>query len=142
MSLYDTGSKHSRHYSKGYGKGIIRKIRSSKHRYVYFCTKDKGLKRYWLDVLKYPVLPYPKGTNKNYKLGEYLKEKYITDDSSKEFTLSEWLDELLGGRINDPSVFYDGVKVGLKQAKKLNDNHIAFCQHLLNLIDRETVKEV
>ena len=45
-------------------------------------------------------------------------------------------------RINDPSVFYDGVKVGLKQAKKLNDNHIAFCQHLLNLIDRETVKEV
>lgn len=92
-----TGSKHSRHYSKGYGKGVIRKIRSSKHRYIYFCTKDKRLKQYWLDILKYPVLPYPKGVNKEYKLGEYLKEKY-TDGSSEEFTLSEWLDSLLGGQ--------------------------------------------
>ena len=40
-------------------------------------------------------------------------------------------------RKDDPSIFYDGVKVGYKQAKKLNDNHIAFCRHLLNLIEDE-----
>jgi hypothetical protein len=93
-----TGKKHSRHYTKGYGEGFIRKIRSSKHRYVYFCTKDRRLKTYWYDILKYPIKPYPKGDNKNYQLGDYIKEKYTTDKSGqKAVTLSEWLDELLGG---------------------------------------------
>lgn len=31
-----------------------------------------------------------------------------------------------------PSPFYNGVNVGYKQSKKLNDKHIAFCQYLLN----------
>ena len=45
-------------------------------------------------------------------------------------------------RKSDPSNFYDGERVGFKASKRLNDKHIAFCQHLLNLIDREKVDEV
>ena len=92
-----TGDKHSRHYTKGFGKGVIRKIRSSKHRYVYFCTNDRRLRGYWLDTLKYPIKPYPKGNNKNYELGEYIKEKYVSPGCTESFTLREWLDKLLGG---------------------------------------------
>ena len=33
-----------------------------------------------------------------------------------------------------PSPFYNGVKVGYKKAKKLNDKHISFCNFLLNII--------
>ena len=93
-----TGSKHSRHYTKGKGEGMIRKIRSSKHRYVYFCTNNRHLKQYWMDVLRYPIEPYPKGDNENYKLGEYIKEKYTTGNLSETLTLSEWLDDILGGK--------------------------------------------
>ena len=33
--------------------------------------------------------------------------------------------------------FYDGERVGHKASKRLNDKHIDFCQHLLNLIRQE-----
>ena len=92
-----TGSKHSRHYVKRDGVDVIRKIRSSKHRYVYFCTNNRGLRQYWLDILKYPIKPYPKGNNERYKLGEYIQEKYTSNKGTGSFTLTEWLDELLGG---------------------------------------------
>jgi hypothetical protein len=39
--------------------------------------------------------------------------------------------------VDFPSPFYDGVKVGYKESKKLNDKHISFCQHLLNLIEND-----
>lgn len=67
---------HSRHYKKS-DQGIYRKVRSPKHRYVYFCTSDKKLKKIWEEALNYPVLAYPKGDNSNYKLGEFLVEKLV-----------------------------------------------------------------
>jgi hypothetical protein len=67
---YTEGNKHSRHYNND-TQGL-RKVRSAKHRYVYFCTKDKALKKQWGESLLYPVLPYPKGDNLNYTLGQVL----------------------------------------------------------------------
>ena len=40
-------------------------------------------------------------------------------------------------RKSDPSNFYDGERVGYRASERLNDKHIAFCQHLLNLIAKE-----
>lgn len=60
--------KHSRHANTDNPNGI-RQVRTSKYRYVYFCSFDKRLKKKWLNALKYPVLTYPKGDNENYELG-------------------------------------------------------------------------
>lgn len=73
---YTEGNKHSRHYSNDEQNGL-RKVRSAKHRYVMFCTSRKHLKKEWRANLKYPILPYPKGDNSNYVLGEYLQPKII-----------------------------------------------------------------
>jgi len=53
--------KHSRHYDKRIDKKSNRKLRSSKHRYVYF-TGSKKLQSF----LNYKIQPYPKGENKRY----------------------------------------------------------------------------
>lgn len=67
---YTEGNKHSPHYEKNDSTGL-RKIRTAKHRYVFFCTNNKRLKKQWLACLKYPICEYPKGENRNYVLGEY-----------------------------------------------------------------------
>ena len=74
--MYVSGGKHSRHYTEE-EQGIYRKVRSSKHRYVYFCTKDKAIKKAWRNALKYPICQYPKGDNSYYELGHYLVDKTI-----------------------------------------------------------------
>lgn len=66
---YVEGNKHSRHYDNNIQNGL-RKFRSSKHRYVYFATKNK--KKY-LNALNYKIEKYPKGENKKYILGDYIK---------------------------------------------------------------------
>lgn len=68
---YTEGGKHSRHYHNDKQNGL-RKFRSSKHRYVYF-SADKRKKKEYKNSLKYPILPYPKGDNSNYKLGDFIK---------------------------------------------------------------------
>jgi len=73
---YTKGNKHSRHYDNDNQNGL-RKVRSSKHRYIYFATHDKRIKEEYLNSLNYPIKPYPKGENKKYKLGEYLKPNII-----------------------------------------------------------------
>ena len=74
---YVSGGKHARHY-KEEEQGQFRKFRSSKHRYIYFCTKDRRLKKKWKDCLKYKPMPYPKGNNnEDYELGCFLQEKLI-----------------------------------------------------------------
>jgi hypothetical protein len=75
---FTEGNKHSRHYKNTPQNGL-RMVRSSKHRYVYFASINKQLKKDWLNGMTYPVLPYPKGTNSNYKLGEYLQPNVIED---------------------------------------------------------------
>ena len=70
--------KHCRHYDNDKQKGL-RKVRSAKHRYIYFCTNNKKLKQLWLKNLKYPILPYPKGDNNDdYTLGYVLPDKIIS----------------------------------------------------------------
>ena len=68
---YAGKGKHSRHtetFDPDY-----RIVRTSKNRYVYFCTFNKKLKQEWMEKLKYPVMSYPKEQNVNYVLGEYQK---------------------------------------------------------------------
>ena len=69
---YTPNGKHSRHY-KNEEQGKYRVVRTAKNRYIYFATKNKFLKKEWLENLNYPILPYPKAENKNYTLGEYQK---------------------------------------------------------------------
>lgn len=72
---YVEGNKHSRHYDKGASESI-RKVRSAKHRYLYFCC-NKRLKNAYLRSLNYEILPYPKEESKKYVLGEYIKQELI-----------------------------------------------------------------
>ena len=71
---YTESNKHSRHPSNIKSK---RKVRTAKHRYIYFCTNDKKLKKEWIKQLRYKVEPYPKEQNKNYILGEYHQQTVI-----------------------------------------------------------------
>jgi len=73
---YTKGNKHPRHYSNDEQIGL-RKIRSVKHRYVFFAVKNRKLKREMVKKLNYNIFPYPKGDNKNYILGNYLKPNII-----------------------------------------------------------------
>ena len=74
---YTEGNKHPRHYDKEQDNSL-RKIRSSKHRYVFFAMKDRKLKKLCLVALNYPVEPYPKGLNSSYKLGEFLQPRVVS----------------------------------------------------------------
>lgn len=75
---YTIGNKHSRHYDNDQ-QGRYRKVRSSKHRYVYFCTSNKKLKKRWYNSLNYSILPYPKGDNNNdYCLGFVLGPQLVS----------------------------------------------------------------
>ena len=77
---YSGKNKHSRHYDDSMNH--LRKVRTSKHRYVYFTGENKKL---FLSKLNYPIQDYPKGKNTNYKLGEKLKEKIINRRDGTEF---------------------------------------------------------
>ena len=68
---YTDGNKHSRHYTNE--NNHLRKIRTAKHRYIYFTNNRKK----WLKVLNYSIQDYPKGNNKRYVLGERLKVAVI-----------------------------------------------------------------
>lgn len=77
------GGKHSRHY-KNEDQGEYRKVRSSKHRYIYFCG-SKSFKRQCMRALNYKVESYPKGDNlSDYTLGEYMKPKLIKSKKNNE----------------------------------------------------------
>ena len=73
---YTEGNKHSRHYDKELNNKL-RKVRSPKHRYIFFAMQDKKIKKLCLESLNYPIEPYPKGENKLYKLGDFLQPKVV-----------------------------------------------------------------
>lgn len=77
---YTPKGKHSRHYDSK--DNHLRKVRTSKHRYVYFTGKSR--KRY-KKLLNYGVEEYPKGENKNYILGTKMKAKIINRDTDEVF---------------------------------------------------------
>lgn len=59
---FEDGS-HSRHYDKSIDYSKNRKIRSSKHRYIYFLGPMKKIFR---SNLRYKIQQYPKGNNLRY----------------------------------------------------------------------------
>ena len=73
---YTQGNKHSRHYNNLEQNGL-RKVRSAKHRYIYFATNDKKLKKEWNKKLAYTKQNYPKTPNQTYNLGNYLQPTII-----------------------------------------------------------------
>jgi len=64
--------KHSRHNKDP----SIRVFRSSKNRYVYF-HGDKKQKKLMRNLLKYEVLPYPKGDTKKYDSGGVVESQQL-----------------------------------------------------------------
>mgnify|MGYP007008426487 CR=1 FL=1 len=77
---YTGKNKHSRHYDNSMNH--LRKVRTSKHRYV-FCT-GKSRKKL-LKAMNYTVEPYPKGENTRYKLGNRIKDKILNKDDNTHF---------------------------------------------------------
>jgi hypothetical protein len=63
--MASTSGGHSRHNS---GDRTQRVDRSAKHRYI-FIVGSKQQKKKFTELLRYDVLPYPKGDNKNYDAG-------------------------------------------------------------------------
>lgn len=79
---------HSRTYNEEQRRFIIRKIRSSKYRYIYLCG-DKRFKRDILKDLNYPILSeYPKDEPIHYKVGQREKQ-YLYNKETKEIFLEE-----------------------------------------------------
>lgn len=74
---YTEGNKHSRHYNED--NKHLRKVRTSKHRYVYFTDKKD------VEFLNYDILEYPKGDNKKYRIGDRMKTKVLNKKDNTEF---------------------------------------------------------
>lgn len=82
------GSGHNRHAeSFDVRKDEFSVERSIKHRYVYFCTKSKRLKKEWMESLRYPVLPYPKGDNSNYELGRFIGKTVVNNATGETIVI-------------------------------------------------------
>lgn len=79
---YTEGNKHGRHYSNSDQTGK-RKVRTAKHRYVYFCTADKKLKREWQQKLAYKIESFPKNENHNYILGQFIEQEIVSEQRNK-----------------------------------------------------------
>lgn len=80
---YVPNGKHCRHYTDDHNH--LRRVRSSKHRYIYFAT-DKKTKKLWLSKLNYPIKEYPKGEKRTYELGEYIKPVIYDKNTNKYYT--------------------------------------------------------
>ena len=81
--MYTMNGKHSRHYKLNEQTGY-RKVRSAKHRYIFFCTGNKKLKKEWIRNLRYSPCTFHKGDNSNYILGTVLKDQIVLDSRIKE----------------------------------------------------------
>ena len=82
------GSGHNRHAeSFDVRKDEFSVERSIKHRYVYFCTNSKRLKKEWMNSLRYPVLPYPKGDNSNYELGKFIGKTVVNNATGETIVI-------------------------------------------------------
>jgi hypothetical protein len=80
---FTEGNKHSRHYSNENQNGK-RKVRTAKHRYIYFCTRNKRLRKEWESKLVYEIQPFPKNENKNYILGTFMEVEVVNSERKEE----------------------------------------------------------
>lgn len=78
---YVPKGKHSRHYTNTFDH--LRRFRSSKFRYIY--VPNKKIRKKYLKILNYPILPYPKGENKSYVLGEKKKDLIINKNTMEKY---------------------------------------------------------
>ena len=76
---YTPNGKHSRHYNNEFNH--LRKVRTAKHRYIYFTGKNKK----WLKLLNYDIKKYPKGKNDQYILGTKMKTKIIDNNNNIKY---------------------------------------------------------
>lgn len=82
---YVPKGKHSRHYVDSDDTVHLRKVRTSKHRYVKFVGDRKFVREAYAD-LKYEEKPYPKGDNNDdYKLGEEYRTLIINRKTGEEY---------------------------------------------------------
>lgn len=77
---YVPNGGHSRHYTDEHKH--LRKVRTSKHRYVYFTGKSR---KKLLKKLNYSIEEYPKGDPDRYELGEKIQEKIIDTKNDTVF---------------------------------------------------------
>ena len=81
---YVPKGKHSRHYVDSEDTAHLRKVRTSKHRYVKF-VGNKRFKRDARRSLNYPVQDYPKGDNEYYELGDEYRTLILDRKSGNQF---------------------------------------------------------
>jgi len=79
---YTEGNKHPRHYTDN--NKHLRKVRTSKHRYIYFAC-DKNWKKLYKKALNYKIEDYPKGKSDRYTLGYVMKTKVINKNTNDVF---------------------------------------------------------
>lgn len=72
--------KHPRHYENGFSS-TYRVVRSAKYRYI-FITGDKRFKRSVILHLNYKPIPYPKGDDKHYKVGDTKPTMLVDKDGN------------------------------------------------------------
>ena len=81
LDNYSQQGKHNRHLKHSEGD-MYRVQRSIKHRYIYFVSSNRLRVKQMRKKLRFSVQKYPKGQNKHYVLGEYLKPKVIYVDKT------------------------------------------------------------
>lgn len=82
---YNPKGTHPRDYKPEKEYAHLRRVRSVKNRYVYFCA-DKKHKKLFMDNLKYPIIhEYPKGQNENYIVGEAKPRTLIWNKKTDEY---------------------------------------------------------
>lgn len=79
---YTPKGRHSRHYDDTMPH--LRKVRTSKHRYVYVPSKRK--RKQIKEIINYPIHEeYPKGDNEYYELGDRMKTEIINRKTGEVF---------------------------------------------------------
>ena len=81
---YTPVNVHARHYDRTGKYDYLRKVRTSKYRYVY--VPNKKLRKEVRGVIKYPILDhYPKGDNEYYTLGNRLKTTVLNKKTGEVY---------------------------------------------------------
>lgn len=88
---YVGGNRHHRGASDAHKKFVIRKVRSTKYRYLYICG-DKRFKKDVLKELKYPIIEeYPKDEVRHYVAGESTDDTLYHKKSREMFLESDFV---------------------------------------------------
>lgn len=82
---YNPKGTHPRDYVPKPEYAHLRRVRSVKNRYIYFCC-SKSKKKEYLAHLKYPIIPeYPKGDNSYYEVGNTEVKQLVWNTLTDEY---------------------------------------------------------